>query len=199
MHQHDLGGYIIGQLLGGILGALLLVRVWQGYATSVYNGMTLPGAGYSLWFVFLAEVFVTFLLVLSIFIFVSSHRLMHWTPLMTWLLVAAMVWIESPISGTSLNPARSFGPALVSWFWQDQWLYWIAPPLGSLLAVGVFRLLGFSKRQILTAKLFHVPHYRCIFKNIKAPHINPDDANHFCESSASEGSIPNQQLVRKFP
>jgi aquaporin Z len=170
MHQHDLGGYIVGQLLGGLLGALLLVRVWQGYATSVKNGMTLPGVGYALWYVFLAEVVVTFLLVLAIFIFVSNHRLMRWTPLMTWLLVASMVWLESPISGTSLNPARSLGPAIVSWFWQDQWLYWIAPPLGALLAVGVFRLLGFGKHQILTAKLFHVPHYRCIFKNIKVPH-----------------------------
>lgn len=170
MHQHDLGGYIIGQLLGGLLGALLLVRVWQGYATSVNNGMTLPGTGYSLWYVFLAEVVVTFLLVLSIFIFVSNRRLMRWTPLMTWLLVASMVWLESPISGTSLNPARSLGPAIVSWFWQDQWLYCIAPPMGALLAVGVFRLLGFSKREILTAKLFHVPHYRCIFKNVKVPH-----------------------------
>lgn len=170
MHQHDLGGYIIGQLLGGILGALLLVRVWKGYAVSVGNGMTLPGAGYSLWHVFLAEVVVTFLLVLSIFIFVSSPRLMRWTPLMTWLLVASIVWLESPISGTSLNPARSLGPAIVSWFWQDQWLYWIAPPLGSILAVGIFRLLTTGRRDVLTCKLFHVPHYRSIFKNAKALH-----------------------------
>jgi aquaporin Z len=89
---------------------------------------------------------------------------------MTWLLVASMVWLESPISGTSLNPARSFGPAMVSWFWQAQWLYWIAPPIGSIIAVVFFRLLGFSKHHILTAKLFHVPHYRCIFKNVKVPH-----------------------------
>jgi aquaporin Z len=95
---------------------------------------------------------------------------MRWTPLMTWLLVATMVWLESPISGTSLNPARSIGPALVSWFWQEQWLYCIAPPLGAILAVGVFRLVSFGEREILTAKLFHVSHYRCIFKNVKVPH-----------------------------
>jgi aquaporin Z len=169
MHKHDLGGYILGQFLGAILGTVLLVLVWGKYAATVQNGMTLPGANYSIWYVFLAEVLMTFLLVLSIFIFVSNHRLMRWTPLMTWLLVATMVWLEAPISGTSLNPARSIGPALVTWLWKDQWLYCIAPPLGSLLAVVAFRLLLIGKRDIKTCKLFHVPHYRSIFKNVQAP------------------------------
>lgn len=171
MHHHDIGGYIIGQFLGAILGTVLLVFVWGDYAASVHNGITFPGTAYPLWFVFLAEVSMTFLLVLSIFIFVSSHRLMRWTPLMTCCLMATMVCLGAPISGTSVNPARSFGPALVSWFWQDHWLYWIAPPIGAMAAVGAFRLLYMSKRQILTAKLFHVPHYRCIFKNVKVPHL----------------------------
>ncbi len=173
MHNHDIGGYIIGQFLGAILGAALLIAVWGRYAASMNNGMTLPGTGYSLGYVFLAEVFMTFMLVLSIFIFVSNQRLMRWTPLMTWLLVATMVWLGAAISGTSVNPARSFGPALLTWFWQDQWLYWIAPPLGAMIAVGAFRLLAMGEREILTAKLFHVPHYRCIFKNIRVPHRQP--------------------------
>jgi len=171
MHRLDLAGYIIGQLLGAVLGETLLVLLWGGYAGSVHNGMTLPGAGYPLWLVFLAEVALTSLLVFLIFLFVSSHRLMHWTPLMTWLLVATMVWQEAPISGTSLNPARSFAPALLSWFWQDQWLYFIAPPLGALLAVAVFRLFSAGERDVLTGKLFHVPHYRSVFKNVSAPHM----------------------------
>lgn len=171
MHQQDIVGYIIGQFCGAILGVVLLVTVWGRYAGSVYNGMTLPGAGHSVWFVFLTEVCMTFLLVLSILVFLSSRRLMRWTPLMTWLLVASMVWLGSPISGTSLNPARSFGPALVTCFWQDQWLYYIAPPLGSLLAVTTFWLLAMGKRGVLTCKLFHVPNYRCIFKNVKVPHL----------------------------
>lgn len=170
MHHRDIGGYIIGQFLGAIIGVQLLVLVWGSYADSVNNGMTLPGTGYSLWYVFLAEVTMTFVLVLCIFIFLSSHRLMRWTPLMTWLLIATMVWLESPISGTSVNPARSIGPALVMWFWKDQWLYCIAPPLGAMLAVGAFRLIAMGEREILTGKLFHVPHYRCIFKNVRVPH-----------------------------
>ena len=170
MHHHDICGYIVGQFIGAIIGAGLLVIVWGEYAVSVNNGVTVAGANYALWYVFLVEVSMTCLLVLAIFIFVSNDRLMRWTPLMTWLMVATMVWLESPISGTSLNPARSLGTALVSWFWQDQWLYLFAPPLGAVLAVATFRLLTFGERELLTAKLFHVPNYRCIFKNISAPH-----------------------------
>jgi len=170
MHLHDLAGYIAGQILGSVLGAVLLVMVWGHYGASVNYGMTLPGAGYPLWFVFAAELIMTLGLVFAIFAFVSSRRLMRWTPLMTWLVVAGMVWLGAPISGTSLNPARSFGPALVRWFWQSQWLYWIAPPLGGLLAVGLFRLAA-AERKVLTAKLFHVADYPCIFKNVHVPHL----------------------------
>lgn len=177
MHHFDLGGYIFGQLLGAAIGALLVVLVWGRHAAaSVRYGTTMPGTGYPLWLVFLAEVSLTCLLILSIFFFVSSHRLMRWTPLMAWLLVATMVWLESPISGTSLNPARSFGPALAAWAWQHHWLYWIAPPLGALLAVGAFRLLSRGTRDVLTGKMFHVPHYRSVFMNVGAPHMPSDGA-----------------------
>lgn len=169
LHHFDLGGYILGQLLGATIGIVLVVLVWRGHAASVNDGATVPGAGYPLWIVFLAETSLTFLLILSIFLFTSSHRLMHWTPLMVWLLIGVMVCLEAPISGTSLNPARSFGPALVSWFWYDHWLYWVAPSLGALLAVAAFRLLMVGERDVLTAKLFHVPHYRSVFINVSAP------------------------------
>ena len=174
MHHFDLGGYILAQLLGAIIGSLLVLLVWGGHAASVGYGTTVPGAVYPLWIVFLAEVSLTFLLVSSIFLFVSSHRLMRWTPLMVWILVAVMVWLEAPISGTSLNPARSFGPALVSWFWHYHWLYWLAPPLGALLAVGAFRLLTAGERDVLTGKLFHVPHYRSVFMHVSAPGMPAD-------------------------
>jgi aquaporin Z len=162
---------LLGQFLGAIIGTLLVVLLWRGQAANVGDGMRVPGAGYPLWVVFLVEVSLTFLLVLSIFFFVSSHRQMRWTPLMVWMLIAMMVWLAAPISGTSLNPARSFGPALVSRSWHEQWLYRVAPPLGALLAGGAFRLLIISKRDVLTGKLFHVPHYRSVFMNVNAPHV----------------------------
>ncbi|MFL5667522.1 MAG: MIP/aquaporin family protein [Ktedonobacteraceae bacterium] len=174
MHHFDLGGYMLGQFLGAILGSLLLVIVWGARAASVGYGATVPGAGFPLWIVFLAEVCMTFLLVIFIFHFVSSHRLMRWTPLMVWILVALMVWLESPISGTSLNPARSIGPSMVSGIWHDQWIYLLAPLIGALLAVAAFRLLMSGERDVLTGKLFHVSHYRSVFKDVSMPSMPAD-------------------------
>ncbi len=188
MHRQDLIGYISAQFVGAILGVTLLAVVWRDRAASIKNGMTLPGSAYSSWMAFGAEVSITFLLVLLIFIFVSSTRLMRWTPLMTWFVVAIMVWLESPVSGTSLNPARSFAPALVTPLWKDQWVYLIAPPLGSLLAVMAFRSWCPVGREILTGKLFHAPHYRSIFKNVKAPHRWSDRVNHKVSRSPSNRS-----------
>lgn len=164
MNFLDFAGYVIAQMLGGIAGAAMLAGVWKKHAASVHNGMTQPGAGWALWQVFTFEVAMTGLLVLLIFVFVSNRRLMRWTPLMCWIVVATMVWLEAPISGTSLNPARSFGPALVSWNWADQWIYAVAPPLGGVLGLIVFRVGCREGREVLTGKLFHAPNYRTIFK-----------------------------------
>ncbi|MCE0496615.1 MAG: aquaporin [Methylacidiphilales bacterium] len=164
MHFHDFIGYVVAQMLGGMAGAAMLAGVWKKHAASVHNGMTLPGAGWALWQVFSAEVLLTALLVLLIFIFVSSRRLMRWTPLMTWIVVAMMVWLEAPVSGTSLNTARSFGPALVSGSWHNQWIYAIAPPLGGIVGLALFRLVTKEGREVLTGKLFQAPNYRSVFK-----------------------------------
>jgi aquaporin Z len=164
MHLKDFLAYVVAQMLGGVLGAAVLVGVWKKHSASVNNGMTLPGAGWPLWLVFDFEVAMTGLMLFLIFFFVSNPRLMRWTPLMNWLLIATMVWLEAPISGTSLNPARSFGPALMTGLWTAQWLYMIAPPLGGMMGLAAFRLFTRQERCLHTGKLFSTSNYRSIFR-----------------------------------
>ena len=161
---HDLLGYLVAQFIGGALGGLLLAAVWRGHAVDIGNGRTLPGVGWTVGSAFGVEFAMTFSYVLGILCFVSRPRLLHWTPLMNWIVVAGLVWLAAPATGTSLNPARSFGPALVSGQWRNQWIYLLAPPLGGLLAAAFFPVLA-AGGKVLTAKLSHSVHYRSIFKH----------------------------------
>jgi aquaporin Z len=174
MHLRDFLGYVVAQMLGAVAGEFALVAVWRKAAANVQNGMTDPGQGWTLPAVFGWEAALTGLLVFLIFIFVSSRRLMRWTPLMTWLVVAVMVWLEAPISGTSLNPARSFGPALCSDMWRDQWIYAVAPPFGAILGLGAFNIFTSKYREALTGKLCHAPNYRSVFRG----DVTAADTNH---------------------
>lgn len=164
VRAHDVLGYLVAQFLGGALAALLLVLLWGGHAADVGNGMTHPGTGWTAGEAFAAEFLMTFSYILAILHFVSRPRLMCWTPLLNWVVVSGLVWLAAPISGTSLNPARSFGPALVSGRWGDQWIYALAPPLGALLAAVAFPFLV-KERKVLTGKLSHSARYRSIFKH----------------------------------
>ena len=164
MRWHDGVGYLVAQFVGGVAGAGLLALCWRKHASAVGGGVTLPGSGYTVAAAFGAEFTMTFGYLLAIFYFVSRSWLARWTPLMNWVVVAGLVWIGAGISGTSLNPARSFGPALVAETWRDQWIYFIAPPLGGVAAALLSPWMS-RGREALTAKLFHSGLYRSIFKN----------------------------------
>jgi aquaporin Z len=78
-------------------------------------------------------------------------------------LVATYITIESPISGMSMNPARTFSSAIGARVWMSLWIYFVAPPLGMLLAAEVYRRLSASP-GIACAKLHHHNNKRCIFR-----------------------------------
>ena len=105
---------------------------------SVAFGATLPGSGYAMSTVVLGEAATTFALVATLCVFLGFRHLRQYTPFaMPWL-YAVMVPLEAHISGTSTNPARTFGPALISGRWDGWWIYWVGPMMGTLAAILVF-------------------------------------------------------------
>lgn len=155
VHWHDLLGYVISQLLGALLGTGLVLLLW-GHA-AVRLGVTQPGSGTSPIGVVALEMLMTALLILTILLMTSSARTARWTPLLLWGLIAALVWQGAPYTGTSLNPARSTGPALLTPHLAHLGLYMAGPLLGSALAISAYALL--QDLHTVTPKLFHDPHY----------------------------------------
>lgn len=137
--------YILAQILGAIAAsALLLISLG-----SVANlGATLPLNGN--WFQSLVlEIVLTFILM---FVILGSglDRRAHvgFAGLAIGLTVGLEAAFMGPITGASMNPARSFGPAVVAGIWQHHWVYWVAPILGAQLAVAVYRQLSDGFRDI---------------------------------------------------
>jgi aquaporin Z len=152
-------GYAAAQVLGAAAGALTVRLAWGDLATQVHVGATLPRHGG--WpAALVAEVAITFLLMTLILRFVDDPRLMPFTAAAAGALVAFLVFVEAPVSGTSLNPARSLGPAIASGVFADLWVYLIAPPVGALLAVLAYRR---ARGTVKCGKLFHSDRYRCRF------------------------------------
>jgi aquaporin Z len=131
-------GYVLAQLIGSVLGAIPLL-LWGRQGASVGYGNTVPLAG-RIPASFVGETITSFLLVAGIFFFSGHRNLRRFTPFLMPPLYCIMVFVEGPLSGTSTNPARSLGPAVVSGTWTAWWLYWLAPLAGATLAVWFFRL-----------------------------------------------------------
>lgn len=136
----DAIGYIIVQLLGGIAGASALYFVIGAGSM----GATVPAEGVSIGQAFVLEVILTFLLVNSIFHSAVSGKAGNLAPVAIGLTLAACIAMGGPLTGASLNPARSLGPALFS---DDGsaiatlWVYLVACPVGGALAACVHKYL----------------------------------------------------------
>ena len=144
-------GYVIAQLVGGLLGSIPLLG-WGAMGRSVDFGATAPGAGYSTTVALLGEVITTFAMVSLLAVFLGFREIRPFTPALFPPLYAVMVCVEAPISGTSTNPARSFGPAVISGTWHAWWIYWVGPILGMLIAIIACSRLA---RRIEVAKLYY--------------------------------------------
>jgi aquaporin Z len=156
--------YVIAQFAGAVLGVLLAAALLGKMLManpSVNYVVTVPGnAGVSA--AFIAEVLISFGLMLTVLIVSNTKRLNRYTALFAGAIVAIYITFEAPISGMSMNPARSFGSAFPAQIWTALWMYFIAPPIGMLLAAEVY-LQFKGARSVLCCKLHHENDKRCIF------------------------------------
>jgi aquaporin Z len=158
----DLAGYVAAQFVGGALGIALAAEALGGALAhpNVHYVTTLPTAGVIA--AFGAEIAMTALLMAVVLTVSNTPRIARLTGVCAGLCVALFITFEAPISGMSLNPARTFASAFAARDWNALWLYFVAPPLGMLAAATVFQKIRTAPR-IRCAKLLHPDHERCIF------------------------------------
>jgi len=156
--------YVAAQFVGAIVGVgvaatFLGARLAQ---PAINYAVTVPGQG-GAWVAFLSEGVIAFIL-MTVVLTVSNHPdLNRFTGLCAGALVASFIVFEAPLSGMSMNPARTVGSAVHAHVWRSVWVYLAAPPLGMLAAAQVY-LARRGARGILCAKLHHDNGQRCIFR-----------------------------------
>jgi aquaporin Z len=155
--------YIAAQFVGGVAGVLIAAAVLGAPLAEapVFYVTTRPGMG-GAGVAFVAEVVMTFLLMSTVLTVSNTPRLARFTGLCAAALVATYITLAAPLSGMSMNPARSFGSAMPAQAWTALWVYFIAPPLGMLLAAEVY-VRRHGLRMVMCAKLHHQNSKRCIF------------------------------------
>ena len=127
-------GYILIQLIGATLAALFLRWI---FGNVEHLGATLPGPGYHNWQALLMEIVLTALLVSVILgTALAAQNVGAIAALGVGGYIALAGLWAAPVSGVSMNPARSFGPALASGDWTSYWVYLVGPVIGMLIAVG---------------------------------------------------------------
>jgi aquaporin Z len=155
----DACGYVLAQFAGGLAGAFVVAALWRPALAhpAVHWYVTVPGMP-GVIAAFVAELAVTATLLTAILHAMRSERWRPLTPVFAAAIVMLAITFESPLSGTGLNPARSFATAAVSGIWSGLWIYFIAPVGGMLLAASAFR-----GGTIPCAKLVHDTGRPCHF------------------------------------
>ncbi|KAM7496823.1 hypothetical protein LguiA_021237 [Lonicera macranthoides] len=132
--------YWVAQLLGSTVACLLLRFSTGGLTTSAF-ALT---EGVSIWNAFVLEIVMTFGLVYTVYataIDPKKGEIGIIAPLAIGLIVGANILVGGAFDGASMNPAVSFGPALISWDWTNHWIYWAGPLIGGGLAGAVYELI----------------------------------------------------------
>jgi aquaporin Z len=160
----DAAFYTLFQFAGAVMGVLIAARLMGESLAhqSVKYAVTVPGPAGKLP-AFVAELAISFVMMLVILAISNTKQLGRYTGLFAGVLVATYISLESPVSGMSMNPARTFGSDSVAQMWTALWIYFTAPPLGMLLAAEVYTRVR-AGRGVACAKLHHYNKQRCIFR-----------------------------------
>jgi len=159
----DAAFYVLSQFVGAIAGVMIAAAAIGSPVghPAVNYAATLPGSHGSA-IAFAAELLISFFLFLTVLTTSNNRRLGRFTGLFAAVLIACYIAFEAPFSGMSMNPARTFGSALSAHAFRSLWIYFIAPPVGMLLAAELYVKLR-SAQSVYCAKLNHHNSARCIF------------------------------------
>lgn len=159
----DAAFYITAQFIGGISGVLLAKLVLRSIIAhpSVSYVTTVPGpAGAGAAFV--AETAIACGMMLMVLFVTNTPKLARFTGLFAGTLVFLYITFEAPLSGMSINPARTAASAMPSGLWTGGWIYFTAPVLGMFLAAQIYRSVD-SASSLACPKYHHGTKQRCIF------------------------------------
>lgn len=169
----DAAFYIIAQFVGGSIGVLLSWGLVGGLLAdpSVDWIVTVPGT-HGVGVAFAAEAVISFVLFLAILFASNRARLAPYTGIIAGVLIAGYVVIEAPLSGMSMNPARSVASAVFAGTYRAMWVYFTAPTVAMLVAAGVYSVIS-REGGVRCAKLHHVHGEPCIFRCGWCRHVVP--------------------------
>ncbi len=137
--------YIIAQIIGAVIAAAVVYSI---FGSEMSASVTLPSED-NIVRALILETVMTFTLVYVVLATTTSKnfKIVPLAGLAIGFTLGLNVIFGGPITGGSLNPARSFGPALITWEFNYQWIYWIAPIAGGLIAAAVYKILHTKEEE----------------------------------------------------
>jgi aquaporin Z len=153
--------YVVAQFVGAAVAIGLAALLLPATASAVAYVATVPGPQ-GAWAAFAGEAVISFVMMAAILVLSNSMRTAPFTGAFAGVLIAVYIIIEAPLSGMSMNPARSLAPAVAAGTMSSMWIYFVAPTLGMFMAAELYvRLCGW--RAVHCAKLHHPSTGPCHF------------------------------------
>jgi len=152
--------YVVAQIAGGA-GGVALAGLLIGQPVAAVNYVTTVPGPQGSWVAFVAEFAISCVMLSTVLRVANSRRWTRFTPWVAGCLVAVFITFESPLSGMSMNPARTFASAAPAMQWDHYWIYVCAPLMGMLAAAQLFLTIR-GVRKLACAKLLHAAEQRCI-------------------------------------